>query len=511
MKKTWMALVATMLLLPFGASAAEEPQTLNIGDYESAQDGTGVYAGSYNEMAPTTFYMTHTGSQILYTTEDLAQLAGKNITSLTYVFYHMGSYDEITRNIRLYVQGVDATEFAKNEKGKYQFFDFSTDSLVASTEFYEQFGIEDDYMNHELKFDFSQPYFYDGQHSLLVTITFDGDGTTDGSDYAAFYSAGNSYKGSAMTFCSDNNTFADFLETDDWPTATSSTGTNLELPLTQFTYTTPETPAEPEEKDGVLSLGNYDDLLDNGTDADWYQGSYYDHCPTTFYLKHTGTQIIYTADQLTDMAGKAIKEVRFPFQNVGGYYSYPRTVSLWVEEIEGDAFERDQQQSSYMFFDYSNATQAINGYELEGDFTEYIGVNGELVLTFDTPVNYSGTKNLLLTITFDGDDCMDSAFDFDFFCNTDVKNRAMTYTDDSYSFAEFGETEDWPYATDGTGTKLEQPVTRFVYSKAVSTAIQGATATKATSNGRTYNLAGQRVASDAKGIVILNGKKLLKK
>lgn len=511
MKKTMMALMAALLLLPLGARADEEPQTLCIGDYDSAQDGTDVYAGSYYDMAPTTFYASHSGSQILYTAEDLAQLAGKNITGLTYVFYHMGSYDEISRTIKVYVQSVDATSFGKNEKGKYQFFDFSTDSLRASQDFYEQFGMEDDMMNHELKFDFTEPYFYDGTKSLLVTITFDGDGTTDGSDYAAFYSAGTSYTGRTMTFCDDSNSFADFLDTEDWPTATSTTGTNLDLPLTVFSYTTPAAPEEPKEEDGVLTLGNYDDLLDNGTDTDWYQGSYYDHCPTTFYLKHTGTQIIYTADELSDMAGKSIKEVRFPFQNVGGYSTYPRTVNLWVEEIEADAFQRDQQQSAYLFFDYNEATQAISNYQHEGDFTEFVGVNGELVLTFDEPVNYSGKKNLLLTITFDGDDCMESAFDFDFFCNPDAKNRAMTYTDDSYSFAEFGETEDWPYATTGTGTKLEQPVTRFIYGKAVATGINSAATATAKTSNKTYNLAGQRVADNAKGIVIQQGKKLLKK
>lgn len=737
MKKTIMAALAAMLLLPLGTNAQEEPQTLTIGDYDSATDGTGVYNASYNEMAPTTFYLCHTGSQIIYTKDDLAEMVGKDITSVNYIFYHMGSYDEITRDIKVYIQQIDAETFAKNDKNKYLFFDFSTDSLCVDTTFYEWFGIEDDYMNHELKLNLKTPYHYDGTKSLLVTITFDGDVATSGSDCAAFYTAGDGYTKRAMTFCDDNNTFADYMETEDWPVVTKATGTNVDLPLTQFTYVTPAAPepeevraltideatmasgdyivcsksgaatvkasvkltnagnvdltpgeegyvialtneaadsvyatmavsealaagetktldatftvenaaalaqpvtfyvtdsisatkallgtvtfAEPKavatlldaektaltsgtaidfgtvtdenvtksfyltndgnismslrsvevpdgfsttlkkslvvaandtvsftvtannyvagehsgnmtvsfytdgvddytlalssnvvEADTVLTLGNYNGNLADGVEDDTYQGSYFERCPTTFYLKHTGSQILYTKEQLARMADKGVKEMRYVFYNTSAYANYPRTVNVWMEETDATAFERDEQSSKYKFFDYTNATKVITDLELDIDFLEYAGISGEMVLPFDETVNYSGEKNLLVTITFDGDDTM-SSMDLGFFYNKEVKNAAMTYTDDNYSFADLLETEDWPYETDATGTRLEQPVTRFIFGKKVITGIHNAQAADTVKTGATYNLAGQRVSDSYKGIVIRDGKKALRK
>lgn len=734
MKKTMMAALAALMLLPLGARADEEPQTLTIGDYESAVDGEGVYDGSYYDMAPTTFNVYHSGSQILYTAEDVADMAGKNITSVNYVFYHNSSYADISRQIKVYLQEVDGTAFQKNDKNKYLFFDFSTENLCVDTTFSESFDYEDNMMNHELKLNFSTPFYYEGTKSLLVTITFDGEGATDGSDYAPFYTAGSGYAKRAMTFCSDNNTFADFHDSEDWPVAGSTTGYNLDLPLTQFTYVAAAAPEPVEvraltidavslisdtaivcdangnatvkaavtltnsgnvdlnpgdegysltlsdesgaailataaidsvlaagatktipvtfavenaksyttaqplwieegvtasktelatiafeeqrygvqvidedgdgfaedatiefttltdecstinlrlvntgnmtailstvtiaegfsttlskkniapndtvafsitannylpghhegnltmsffneqlgdmviglvsnvvEADTVLTLGNYNGNMEEGTSDGCFQGSYYDRCPTTFYLKHTGSQILYTKDQLARMAGKGIQEMRFLFFNEYASTGYDRTINLWVEEIDDDAFARDELTSTYKFFDYTNAIHAITDLQFEGDFSSYIYQSGELVLPFDQVVNYSGDKNLLVTVTFDGEECCGS-LDLGFFCNAAVTKRAMTYTDDSYSFADFRDTEDWPYANDGTGTALEQPVTRFFFGEFNGISINSAAIAEKTNDNATYNLAGQRVADSYQGIVIRNGKKYI--
>ena len=94
--------------------------TLEVGDWENAT----TYNGSYFDMAPTNFYVAHTGVQMLYTPDMLADLEGKQdviINQLTFKFY-CESYEELTRDVVVFIQAVDATEFAVNEDGVKQFF-----------------------------------------------------------------------------------------------------------------------------------------------------------------------------------------------------------------------------------------------------------------------------------------------------------------------------------------------------------------------------------------------------
>ena len=96
--------------------------TLLVGDYEGA---TTVVEGSYWDSAPTTFYLCHTGSQMIYTAEDLADLAGLDgvkIQKFTYRFMNVGGYETMTRDVKVYLQEIETTEFAKIE-GVKQFFD----------------------------------------------------------------------------------------------------------------------------------------------------------------------------------------------------------------------------------------------------------------------------------------------------------------------------------------------------------------------------------------------------
>ena len=60
--------------------------------------------------------------------------------------------------------------------------------------------------------------------------------------------------------------------------------------------------------------------------------------------------------------------------------------------------------------------------------------------------------------------------------------------------------------------KLEQPVTRFFYTEAQTDGISivSAGSNAATDSEAIYNLAGQRVGKDYKGIVVKNGRKYVK-
>ena len=263
------------------------------------------------------------------------------------------------------------------------------------------------------------------------------------------------------------------------------------------------------EPENSITLGKYDKMLADGTGDDVYVGHGYSWAaaPTNFSHSMTGSQIIYTKEQLAKMGGKAITQVNFIFRNECAYGTYPRTVKVWAQEIDDANFDYDDKAGLYMFYDYKDATVAVTGMEYAGELYDLIG-NGELEIAFDKPINYSGNKNLLLTFTFEGTECCNT-LDFNFFYNADMSKKAMSYFSDRRSFDEYAESVDWPYVNDDCTPKLEQPITRFFYTDAVTDNIDSTNSGNRTATGSDamYNLAGQRVSKTYKGIVVKNGKK----
>ena len=265
------------------------------------------------------------------------------------------------------------------------------------------------------------------------------------------------------------------------------------------------------EPENSITLGKYDKMLADGTGDDVYVGHGYSWAaaPTNFSHSMTGSQIIYTKEQLAKMGGKAITQVNFIFHNECAYGTYPRTVKVWAQEIDDANFDYDDKAGLYMFYDYKDATVAVAGMEYAGELYDLIG-NGELEIAFDKPINYSGNKNLLLTFTFEGTECCNT-LDFNFFYNADMPKKAMSYFSDRRSFDEYAESVDWPYVNDDCTPKLEQPITRFFYTNAVTDNIDSTNSGNRTATGSDamYNLAGQRVSKTYKGIVVKNGKKYI--
>ena len=263
------------------------------------------------------------------------------------------------------------------------------------------------------------------------------------------------------------------------------------------------------EPENSITLGKYDKMLADGTGDDVYVGHGYSWAaaPTNFSHSMTGSQIIYTKEQLAKMGGKAITQVNFIFRNECAYGTYPRTVKVWAQEIDDANFDYDDKAGLYMFYDYKDATVAVAGMEYAGELYDLIG-NGELEIAFDKPINYSGNKNLLLTFTFEGTECCNT-LDFNFFYNADMPKKAMSYFSDRRSFDKYAESVDWPYVNDDCTPKLEQPITRFFYTDAVTDNIDSTNSGNRTATGSDamYNLAGQRVSMTYKGIVVKNGKK----
>ncbi len=232
---------------------------IEVGDYYNA---TELYNGSYFDMAPTNFYIAHTGAQMIYTPDLLPGMEGKDglgIKYLNFKFY-CESYEEIVRNAKIYLREIDETEFAVVE-GVKQFFDFG--ELVAEGRYdidlLEYYG-EDQVLALEIE----EPFPFTLGKSLLVTIVIDAeddDNCTMGSDYAPFYTSG--IRGKAMTYTDNWTSFVDYASGSEFPNASASVGcgTNVELPVTEVGYTY-ERMLGDVNGDGFISIGDVTTLID---------------------------------------------------------------------------------------------------------------------------------------------------------------------------------------------------------------------------------------------------------
>ena len=263
MKKFYMILAAIAALSM--TAQAQFLSWIEVGDYYNP---TEMYNGSYFDMAPTNFYIAHTGAQMIYTPDLLTGMEGKEgikIKYLNFKFYSE-SFEEIVRNAKVYLQEIDATEFAVVE-GVKQFFDFG--ELVAEGR-YDIDLIECYGEDQVLALEMEEPFSLTPGKSLLVTIVLDAeddDNCTMGSDYAPFYTSG--IRGKAMTYTDNWTSFVDYAMGADFPDATAvlGCGTNVELPVTEVGYTY-ERMVGDVNGDGYISISDVTTLIDMLLGAD---------------------------------------------------------------------------------------------------------------------------------------------------------------------------------------------------------------------------------------------------
>lgn len=233
--------------------------SINVGDYDEPQT---TYNGSYFDMAPTNFYIAHTGAQLIYTPDELADMDGKTnikVNKLSFKFYNE-TFEDITRDIKVYLQESDATEFAVVD-GIKQFFEFG-DPVLETEMTWEMLDIYGE--DGDLILDLSNaPFTFNAGKSLIVTIVVDAqddDNCTMGSDYAPFYTSG--IRGKGMVYTNNWSSFVDYANGDDFPDATAmlGCGTNVELPVTKIDYTYEEV----EEPQVYFLTGTFNNWGQNG-------------------------------------------------------------------------------------------------------------------------------------------------------------------------------------------------------------------------------------------------------
>ena len=280
MKKFYMllAVLATFTV----AVQAQTAGTITVGDYDAP---TELYNGSYFDMAPTNFYLAHTGAQLIYTADELADLQDKHevkITSLAFKLY-CESFEDIIRDVKIYLEATDATEFAVVKEVK-QFFPFEN-PVMEVEQTYEMLNYYGEDM--DVEFTLPEPFALASGKNLLVTIVFDAqddDNCTIGSDYAPFYTSGIRNKG--MVYTDNWTSFVDFAQGEDFPDATAmlGCGTNVELPVTKIGYTYNENATGIEEIEAATASDNaYYNLMGQKFSAD--------NLPAGIYI-HNGRKVL---------------------------------------------------------------------------------------------------------------------------------------------------------------------------------------------------------------------------
>ena len=225
-----LAAVAAMTM----SAQAQSVGTVEVGDFVNP---TEIYNASYFDIAPTNFYLAHTGAQMLYTVDELADMQDKTdveINAISFKFRNDYWYDDIVRDVKIYLEAIDDTQFAVNENGVKQFFNFDNQVYEAN----EVYAMLDFFGEDvEMKFELDEPFALEAGKTLLVTIVFDAeddDNCTGGSDDVPFYTSG--IRSKCMVY-TDN--WTSFLNYEEFPDATAmlGCGTNAELPVTLFDYT----------------------------------------------------------------------------------------------------------------------------------------------------------------------------------------------------------------------------------------------------------------------------------
>lgn len=283
MKKFYMILAAVAAMSMSAQAQNVQTGSIEVGDYSNP---TEIYNASYFSVAPTNFYLAHTGSQLLYTADELAELEGKGdvtITKISFKFRNDDCYEEMMRDCKIYMQAVDDNAFAVVE-GVKQFFAF--DNMVyGGYENYDMLSLL--YTDVDFDFELAEPFVLPEGKNLLVTFVadaLDDDNCTYGTDCIPFYTSGIMNKG--MTYTNNTVSFLEYAQGNDFPDATAmlGCGTNVELPVTKIGYTYNENATGIEEIEAATASDNaYYNLMGQKFSAD--------NLPAGIYI-HNGRKVL---------------------------------------------------------------------------------------------------------------------------------------------------------------------------------------------------------------------------
>lgn len=465
MKKRFTSFLALFIALfvSMQSFAQGEQRTLMLGDYETPNKEQ-AWDGFNLQNAPFIFTYVHGGSQVMYTADQLAEMKGGEITSLSFKCFTYDDYTNYRGIATLYLQEVEGNEFPKAADGSLQWVQFDKNKVIAETsldiDFLEAASNEKDV---EITFDFKdKPYKYTGK-SLVVVI--------------ANTAAGDFPQGAVQFYwipSQKDDPWRSLVYGDDYTDFVSNQQTDLTVngnedkwknaPIAKFTYIASEAP-EPTPEGGSLKLGHYDD---QSTSAAW-DGFNLQNAPVIFTYAHSGSQVIYTPDQLADMKNSKITSMSFKCFPEDCYIeNYTSTMKMYLQEIDDTQFPYDEVSEQYSWIEFDE-----NNVIAETEFTmnplDAYNNGTDIEVKFDlskNPYVYTG-KTLVVTIVNDSEQSIDGSDGTIRFYWIDSKKKdpwkSFVFASDNITFFENQAKDNVLKALDNEDKWKNAPAVHFTY------------------------------------------------
>ncbi|MBQ7420838.1 MAG: hypothetical protein IJV27_01635 [Prevotella sp.] len=226
----------------------------------------------------------------------------------------------------------------------------------------------------------------------------------------------------------------------------------------------------------TLTLGGFDDeavanTISNNLKQNAYDGSNKSVAPVNYNYKYSGCQTIYTKSELAEMAGGAISAVKFKLYDLQsafgsseeGYGSslYP-SFKLYVQELETDAFQKEDNDELWYTFDANNPQASLEDYEQTFYYYTYKDEYQELTFNFPTPYEYQG-KDLLITIVKECADVPDADGNFTFIYRNGIStSKTRIWASDDQDFTSYLAANNYRMKN---ADSQSSPAIRFEYSR----------------------------------------------
>ena len=458
------------LFVSMQSYAQKQQQTLMLGDYETT-DQMQAWDGFNLQNAPFIFAYGHSGSQVIYTAEQLAEMKDKEITSLSFKCFTNDDYTEAyTSNAKLYLQEIDGNEFPKSaiDNTSLSWVEFNKDNVIATADLNIDFltaaiNMED----VEITFDLSaKPYKYTGK-SLVVTVVNDATGDyPQGTIQFYWIPSKKEDPWRSLVYGSDDTDFLTHKSNgftmkgneDKWKNA----------PIAKFTYQEADAPVDPTPTptNGTLTLGHFDDQEQNSA----WDGFNLQNAPVIMAYANSGSQVIYTPDQLADMKGTQITSMSFKcFSNDCYVDGYTSNMKLYLQEVDATEFEYDTVSELYKWFsfDENDVTATL---DFTGDFLSAYGEDIEVKFDLSQkPFVYTG-KTLVVTVVNEAPVCIDpSEGTIQFYWIDSQKGdpwKSFVFASDNITFSENQAKDNVLKALDNEDKWKNAPAVQFTYEAA---------------------------------------------
>ncbi|MDE7375737.1 MAG: chitobiase/beta-hexosaminidase C-terminal domain-containing protein, partial [Muribaculaceae bacterium] len=206
----------------------------------------------------------------------------------------------------------------------------------------------------------------------------------------------------------------------------------------------------------AYKLGGYD------TTRERFAGTNFYNSPLIFVYNNSATQTIYTAEEMAPMAGKSITKLSYVYNNEMCLESYSSTARVFLQELDSDDFVIEPYSQKELWYAY-DAEHPAAAADINIDFIDCFGYDGELTFTLDQPFACSG-KALLVTVINEAPMYIDNSSGVAFYSYMDPEKRSAVFYSDYYTFEDNQAEDDLIRGVEyNEFTRRDKPCTKMEY------------------------------------------------